>query len=281
MFKAVHEDPNQLIKIFDAIATMINDATLNVSKAGVSIRAMDPTHVAMIDLELPKEAFKSLECDRTTPIRINLPDLNRFMKRGVGSEAIEFDLDETQNKFKILFRKGKSRRTFKLGLLAEGMEEKEPPNPTLDLNAKFNIKTDDFQRAIKDALLVGDFVTFSLVKNELKLDAGGTESGDVSIIFEDIQGEKTDVEETGMYSLEFLDYIIKAGSVCNEVNIEFASEMPIKFDFNINPGRITYLLAPRVETEEEDGENIISQEDDVALEENDEESFDEPFEDDQ
>ncbi|MHA1265709.1 MAG: proliferating cell nuclear antigen (pcna) [Candidatus Helarchaeota archaeon] len=263
MFKLTPQNPGNFIKIIDALATIIDVATLKISNDGLSVKAMDPSHVAMVDLEMPPEAFEDLKSDGTSLLRINLTDLNRFMKRGVGSETIELSLDQKQNKLKILFKKGKSRRTFKLGLITED-EEEELPNPKLDLNAKFTLDTDDFQRAIKDAQIIGDFINFTISDNVLILEASG-DSGDVTIEFEDLVDLSTKGKETALYSLEYLVDIIKASSVSNTVSVEFSTEMPIKFKFQLDPGQLTYLLAPRVETEEEevDYDNIGAEEDEV------------------
>lgn len=260
MFKASLDSAGSFIKIIDALATIIDVATIKVSKAGVSVKAMDPSHVAMVDLELPSDTFTDYKCDKTLPIRINLTDLNRFMKRGSASDTLELSLDQQRNKVKIKFKRGKSTRTFSLGLLTED-EEEETPSPKLDFNAKFSLNTDEFQRAIKDAQIVGDYITFTISEELLTLEASG-DSGDVTIEVEeftdppDIKGK-----QSAMYSLEYLVDIIKAGSVSGIVNVEFSTEMPIKFEFPLDTeGKITYLLAPRVEEEEEEYEDIAVEE---------------------
>ncbi len=260
MFKAAFNSAGNFIKIIDALATIIDVATFQVSESGLSMRAMDPTHVAMVNLEMPKNAFGDYKCDKSLPIRVNLTELNRFMKRGSANDALELSLDTQRNKLKLQFKKEKSTRTFSLNLVSEGDEE-EPPIPNVEFNAKFSINTDEIQRAIKDAQIVGDYITFSISKESLTLEATG-DSGEVTIELEDF----TDVpnvqgNQSSMYSLEFLADIIKAGAVSGSVSVEFSSEMPIKFNFPLeNEGKIIYFLAPRVEEEEEEMDEIATEE---------------------
>lgn len=255
MFKASFASAGNFIKIVDALATMIDVATFKVAPTGLSLKAMDPSHVAMVDLQLSKGAFSDYKCDKELPIRINLTDLNRFMKRGAANDSLELSLDQQTNKLKIKFEKGKSHRTFSLGLITED-EEEESPTPTIEFNAKFSLGTDELQRAIKDAQIVGDYITFSISEEVLTLEASG-DSGDVTINFEELKDKQIKKgKQSAIYSLEYLADIIKAGSVSDSVEIEFSSEMPIQFSFPIENemGKIKYFLAPRVEEEEEEAE---------------------------
>ena len=255
MFKASYKSAGNFIKIVDALATMIDVATFKVSPTGLSLKAMDPSHVAMVDLQLSKDAFSDYKCDKELPIRINLTDLNRFMKRGAANDSLELSLDQQTNKLKIKFEKGKSHRTFSLGLITED-EEEESPTPNIDFNAKFSLSTDELQRAIKDAQIIGDYITFSISEEVLTLEASG-DSGDVTINFEELKDKQLKKgKQNAIYSLEYLADIIKAGSVSDSVNIEFSTEMPIQFSFPIenDMGKIKYFLAPRVEEEEEEAE---------------------------
>jgi len=254
MFKASFDSAGDFIKIIDALATIIDVATFKVDPTGLVLKAMDPSHVAMVDLQLGKDYFNDYNCDNELPIRINLTDLNRFMKRGAASDALELSLDQQANKLKIKFKKGKSTRTFSLGLQSED-EEEEIPTPNIDFNAKFTLNTDELQRAIKDAQIVGDYITFIISEETLTLEASG-DSGEVTIEFE----EFTDTpiikgKQNSIYSLEYLSDIVKAGSVSKTVHVEFSSEMPIQFEFPLEKeGKIKYFLAPRVEEPEEEEE---------------------------
>ncbi len=268
MFKASLDSAGTFIKIIDALATIIDNGTFKVSKDGLSMRSIDPTHVAMVDLEMSPKAFNDFQCDDTIPIRVNLIDLNRFIKRGSASDELELTLDQQRNKLKIKFKRGKSTRTFSLSLITEG-EDEETPTPSLDFNAKFNINTPDLQRAIKDAQIVGDYITISLSDEALVLDATG-DSGDVTIEVEkdEISDLQVKGKQSAIYSLEFLADIIKAGSVSNAVHVEFSTEMPVQFEFPLKndndeeTGKIKYFLAPRVEEEEEEMDEIAADESD-------------------
>jgi proliferating cell nuclear antigen len=53
------------------------------------------------------------------------------------------------------------------------------------------------------------------------------------------------------FSLSYLSEIIKAASATSDIaTLEFSSDMPIRLDFQqAKEGRLTFYLAPRIETE--------------------------------
>ncbi|MHA1130522.1 MAG: proliferating cell nuclear antigen (pcna) [Candidatus Helarchaeota archaeon] len=271
MFKASLSSAGSFIKIIDALATIIDTGTFKVSQDGLSLKAMDPSHVAMVNLEMPSTAFTEFQCDETLPIRVNLIDLNRFVKRGSASDELELSLDEQRNKLKIRFKKPKSTRTFSLHLVTDE-EDEELPTPHIDFNAKFKMTTTELQSAIKDSQIVGEYIQFSISPDSFVMNTTG-DSGDVTIEITDLLEPEIKDEQIAIYALEFLTNIIKAGSVSEQVHIEFSTEMPIQLEFPlIDPenkgasGKLIYFLAPRVEEEDEDMDEISSDESDFEEE---------------
>jgi proliferating cell nuclear antigen len=53
------------------------------------------------------------------------------------------------------------------------------------------------------------------------------------------------------YSLSYLSEIIKAAAATSDIaTLEFSSDMPVKIDFQqAKEGKLTFFLAPRIETE--------------------------------
>jgi len=119
-------------------------------------------------------------------------------------------------------------------------------------HAKVGVDATELQRAIKDAQIVGDYLTFTLTNEMLSLETSG-DSGEVTIeIAEFTDPPKVKEKQTAIYSLEFLNDILGA-LVADKVAIEFSTEMPIhlKFDLEHN-GFLRFFLAPRVEEEEKE-----------------------------
>ncbi|MFO1533172.1 MAG: DNA polymerase sliding clamp, partial [Thermoplasmatota archaeon] len=57
MFKA--KVKSEVLKtILDAVSTLVDEAKIQVTPDGVNLKAVDPAHVAMVDLTIGKKAFQ-------------------------------------------------------------------------------------------------------------------------------------------------------------------------------------------------------------------------------
>jgi len=260
--KIQFETAGQFQKIIEAVSKLLDVAFFTVRKNGISLKGIDPTHVAMVDLFIPQEMASDYDLKQDHRLHINLFDLNKFMKRGTATELLELFLDQPRNKLKVKFKKHKSTRTFSLSLVAEG-EDEDAPTPSLDFNAKAKMSSSDLQRAIKDAQIVGDYLSFIIEEDCLTLEASG-DTGDVSIeIREFVEAPDLKGKQSAIYSLEFLGDILGT-IVSEEVSLEFSTEMPIYMKFDLeHDGFLSFFLAPRVEEEEEevDEDGVVYDED--------------------
>ena len=52
-----------------------------------------------------------------------------------------------------------------------------------------------------------------------------------------------------MFPLEYLNDLLKATDSSSIVEINLGTDKPLKVEYNIGSARMTYFLAPRIETE--------------------------------
>ncbi|MBX8638081.1 MAG: DNA polymerase sliding clamp, partial [Thermoplasmata archaeon] len=60
MFKASVK-AEVLKQIVEVVSTLVDEAKFNIDADGISLKAVDPAHVAMVELTLTKEAFEGYE----------------------------------------------------------------------------------------------------------------------------------------------------------------------------------------------------------------------------
>ncbi|MCA1820004.1 MAG: DNA polymerase sliding clamp, partial [Halobacteriales archaeon] len=56
MFKAKVKS-EVLVTILNAVSTLVDEAKIHVTPEGLNLKAVDPAHVAMVDLSIGKKAF--------------------------------------------------------------------------------------------------------------------------------------------------------------------------------------------------------------------------------
>jgi len=246
MFKARITDPRILRNSIDTISNMIDEAGIAVEKGGLSLRAMDPAHVALVDFELKKEAFDEYEFKEPLTLGVDLDKLNTILKRG-GNDSIELEVDEEKNSLKIRF-KNNSLRTFSLPLIEISEEELKVPNLTFPSTVE--VSPGIIKEGIKDAEVVSDHVVIKIDKEFLHISAKG-DIGDVEVkVSKDEAIDFSAEKEVGsMFSIEYLRDMVKASEIAQTARLSLGDNIPVKVDFVSEEARLSFLLAPRIESE--------------------------------
>lgn len=251
MFKLKMANTKLLKDMFSAIAILVDEATFEINPENLQLRAMDPSRVAMVDFEWPKSIFEEYTCPEPTKMCINISELLRLIKGARKDEVVQLSLDEKTARLKIKIT-GKYTRNFNMPTL-EASEE-EVPIPKVTFNVRAKATTGGLRQAIRDAQLVSDHVHIEANSEKLIFNASGDLMGakiELRKGSDTLLGLKTKETSKSTFSLSYLAEIIKAASATSEIAIlDFASDMPIKLDFQqTEEGKLIYYLAPRIETE--------------------------------
>jgi len=234
-----------------AIANLIEEATFKLTPEGVHMKAMDPSHVALVDFNLPAEAFAEYGIKQTASIGIGLAEINKIMARAKAEDEFIMELDEEKNRLELTF-KGASTRKFSISLI--DISETELPEPKLQFTAAADIIAGVIQDGLKDAELVGDNITCGLTEEGFSMstrgDKGATElklrKGDSGLL-------KLSVKQPAraMFNIKYLVDMTKAASSVDTITVNLSENLPIQLDFPVadGKGRLRFLLAPRIEAE--------------------------------
>jgi len=251
MFEATLSDARLWKNLLTAIATLVEEADFDTDQDAIKLRAMDPSHVAMVDFVWQKIAFEKYTCPQPTQIKINITNMLKTLKRIAPDEVLELHYDENDKKLRITL-KGKMTRTFTIPTLSPSGEELPVPRITFDSTIK--IVTPDFKDIIEDIQAVSDRITLETTQEKLTATAT-TETNSATIELE--KGSKSMVSldvktpSSAIFSLGYLIDIMKTcASISETVTIEFSSNKPLKLSFEIPNGNLAYYLAPRVEPQE-------------------------------
>ena len=73
MFEARLVHGHIIKKILDAVKDLVNEASWECSPSGLSLQAMDTSHVSLVAAQLKQEAFDKYRCDKPLMLGMNLP----------------------------------------------------------------------------------------------------------------------------------------------------------------------------------------------------------------
>lgn len=236
------ENPSSLSKAVEIISELVTEVRLKVHEAGLSINAIDPANVAMVGFRMPKSAFSEFESGKEV-LGVNLENLKRILRRcGPGSSLI---MEKRENMLNLQVQ-DKIRREFNLGLIDIEGEDKEMPN--LEFSSQVELESADLISVIDDCAVVDDACSFIINDGKFIIEAKNINSARVEFSADEAFIEAENCK--ARYSLEYLQKFMKATKLCTRTRIKFAHDHPMKMDFKAPDLELSFILAPRVETED-------------------------------
>ena len=142
----VHFKMDDVVKADDIVASseipgnvqMMNIANkLNVSEDGIQIKAVDPSHVAMIEANLVKSAFDSYEAT-TAEMGIDVDKFKTVLAVAGKEDMVDLEKDDKLNRLVVSI--GNLTRAMPL-LDTSGMPD--PKVPSLDLAASVSVSVEE------------------------------------------------------------------------------------------------------------------------------------------
>ena len=69
--------------ISSAIMTIIDEALFDAGPQGITFRSMDPSHIALIDINWPSSAFEKYHCDSTIKFGVRIDEFSKIIKEQI------------------------------------------------------------------------------------------------------------------------------------------------------------------------------------------------------
>jgi proliferating cell nuclear antigen len=241
MFKLRMKMEN-LREVVEVVSTLVSEVKLTISKDGLEAKAVDPSHVAMLVLNLHKAVFEEFTGE-TTELGVDVEKLKEVLRLSKPGDVIDFQFD------------GKNRLVASLGRVTRQMAVVDPAGitdpkvPNVSPPASVTVKTEDLRQGIRGSESFTDHVTLTLDPEGFTMHSEGeTDQLDLRISKENLT--KLEVKEPvkSMYPLDFFSAMVKSISA-EETTLHVGNEYPLKVEFAMGSGRGEgrYLLAPRVE----------------------------------
>lgn len=255
MFSATIGDPRYLSHTVSMVSSLMDVARIDVRQDGLYIRGMDPSHVALIDVHLPTDAFVSYAVEKQGTLEFlpgEMVSLLDTMPRGRELSMIGTNV---QDQCITLVSGAKNSATMRL--VTENIPD--CPLPKIGWQADITMERSRLLKAVADVSTVSEYVSITVYKNGLLEVHGNGDKGDRKIGFdEEIDVNYCDGTEKAsvMLSIDYLRDILKR-STSDYVTLRIADAKPIcvslsAFDVKVPPlgmnpvGRVDYYMAPRV-----------------------------------
>ena len=199
-------DASILRECVDAVLAVVDEARLKIYEDAWRIRAVDPANVALVDLELRREAFSEFSLgpgegtkEKEFVVGVHFDKVRDVLRWCKGDVALSIE------KEKMTLQS--DAYTFTLTLLDPSSIRKEPKIPEIEFAAKVVVDANDFKKVLKAAEKITEQVAIG-VQNES--------------FFVEAEGEM----ETMRYSLHKDELVHLSGSDCRSLfSLEYLAAM--------------------------------------------------------
>ncbi len=236
------ENPALLSKVIEIISELVTEVRIKVNEFGLGITAIDPANVAMVGFKIPKSSFSHFETDKEV-LGINLDSLKQVLKRCSAGSSLTFERKENYLNIQIQDR---IKRNFSLSLIEIESDDKEMP--TLEFSSKIEIDSVDLIASVEDCAVVADACSFIVQDGKFIIEAKGLNSTRAEFSGDEARIEAENCKSK--YSVEYLSKFAKGSKLAGKTTLKFAEDHPLRMDIRTDSMELSFLLAPRVETED-------------------------------
>ncbi|HEY4705271.1 MAG TPA: DNA polymerase sliding clamp, partial [Thermoplasmata archaeon] len=203
-----------LKEVVDVISTLVDEAKFNVTKDGVSVKAVDPAHVAMVDLSLDRGAFEAYRADECE-LGIDMDKVKEVLRLAKAGDTITMTHEEDKNR--LVLNVGNTTRRMSLVDTA-GMSD--PKVPSLNLPARVTIRTEELRQGIRASESVSDHIALIVGPDGFEIvSEGDTDTVSHKVpkdLLEDLQAKEV---VRSLFPLDYFSNMVKAISTAGSVKL--------------------------------------------------------------
>jgi len=249
--------------VSSAIMTIIDEALFDAGPQGITFRSMDPSHIALIDINWPSSAFEKYHCDSTIKFGVRIDEFSKIIKRANANDSIEIGVILDNSSLNIKTTGGGYLRNYKMRLIETTGNRSPLPQMTFDSKIVIGIATLD--KILNDVGVISEKITIdssgSSTNKDTVIFIGDSDRGEARVTMDADDGnnkskvellEEITVKENSKstYNIDFISKIIRAigNQSSNLVTMEYSSNKPLRLEFLLSGVvKLQFYLAPRVQ----------------------------------
>lgn len=259
MFEARLIQGNLLKKLVDSLKDLVTEVNWDVNAQGISMQAMDSSHVCLVAFKLNSDGFDHFRCDRPLSLGISMGNLAKILKCAGNDDIVTMKADDNGDTLTLMFESGKQDRISDFDLKLMSIDSEHLGIPDQDYSAEAKMPAGEYQRICRDLASIGDSVLLSATKEGIKFSTSG-DIGTANVTLRHSTTSDKAEEQTIIdlrepvaltFALRYLNNFAKATPLSSQVKIGLTKDLPIVVEYNIESmGHVKYFLAPKIEDEE-------------------------------
>ncbi|KAJ4492671.1 proliferating cell nuclear antigen, N-terminal domain-containing protein [Lentinula edodes] len=206
MLEAKLAEASVLKKLLDAIKELVTDANFECSEEGITLQAMDNSHVALVAVKLVQNGFKKYRCDRPMPLGVNVGSLTKVLKCAKDDDVCTLRAADEADVLNLVYEAKNSDRISSYDLKLMDIDAETLGIPKTSYEARIVLSSAEFTRIVRDLSLLGDSVRIEVSKEGVRFASDGEAAngnvllkgqGPIGKVERGPQGDDSDEDEDG------------------------------------------------------------------------------------
>ena len=227
MFEARLVEGIILKNLVQSIKDMVEDANFDCCSTGITLQAMDSSHVSLVALFLRAEGFQHFRADRTISLGVNLASMAKILKCAGDGDSISIKSHDDGDHVNLVLEGAKHTHVSEFSLRLMDIDSEQLGIPDTVYQCVVQMPAAEFQRICTEMSVFGDTVKISASKEGVRFQvAGDLGAGDIvckSNPCVDDEDEAVSVEceeEVSLtFALRYLTFFAKAARLSKKVGL--------------------------------------------------------------
>ena len=267
--KAVFGQGVVFSQIIDSLGKLVNDVNFNCTRAGITLQAMDSSHVSLISLLLDKDGFKEYVCSQDVTIGVNVGNVQKILEQNEKEDRLTLLLPfPTSDALQFQFISPNGERSSHFSIKLMDIDSEHLGIPDTDYMATVKLPSALYKSKMAKLIKIGATVSFEVCQDSISFGIMGDVGNGVSVLKVTTQQKdenkcitiKLDknpdiVNQTLVlkqsFALRYLICFSESEPLSKIMYLKMSPQVPLIVEFPIEGlGHIRYFLAPKIEDDE-------------------------------
>jgi len=151
MFEARLTQGSQLKKVFEAIKDLCTDVNIDCNESGMSLQAMDSSHVSLVSMLLRDTGFEHYRCDRTMSLGLNMTNVSKIFKICGNDDIVTMKAEDEGDTIMFTFENTDQDRVSDFELKLMDIDSEHLGIPDTEYKCQIKMPSSEFQKICRDA----------------------------------------------------------------------------------------------------------------------------------
>jgi proliferating cell nuclear antigen len=242
--------------LIESIKDLVSDANIDCTEEGISIQAMDSSHVSLVSVVLRASGFDHFRCDRGISLGFNSANMSKILKCAGNEDVVTLKAEDEGDTLTLMCESESQDRIADFELKLMDIDSEQLGIPDTDYKCTVKMPSTEFQRIIRDLQVLGDTCAISCTKEGIKFSVTGDLGTGNVLIRSNATAEKEeeqviiDMQEPVdlTFALRYLNFFTKATQLGPTVIISMSPDVPVVVEYPIeDAGEVKFYLAPKID----------------------------------